>query len=83
MKYISTYSLDDIGSNTDGLHEWFSESFSYWAMEHYQGVAPLGTSAEVLDPAFIKIIESVKEKGLDITTNRQLELIMETSYGKK
>jgi hypothetical protein len=83
LKYISTYSLDDIGSNTDGLHEWFSESFSYWAMEHYQGVAPLGTSAEVLDPAFIKIIESVKEKGLDITTNRQLELIMETSYGKK
>jgi len=81
LKRISNYSLAGIDEGM--MHEWFSESFAYWAMENYEGVAPLGPAKEVLDPAFMEIINSIKEKGLDVTTNKQLELKLKTNYDNR
>jgi hypothetical protein len=81
LKHISNYSLAGIDEGM--MHEWFSESFAYWAMENYEGVAPLGPAKEVLDPAFMEIINNIKEKGLDVTTNKQLELKIKTNYDNR
>ncbi len=68
LKYISEYSLHKAAtkSGRSGLLEWFSENFSYWAMEKYEGVAPLGPSNKVLDEQFISIMESIYRKGSDV-----------------
>jgi len=68
LKYISEYSLHKASTKNGrpGLLEWFAENFSYWAMEKYEGVAPLGPSNKVLDEQFMSIIESVYKKGSDV-----------------
>jgi len=63
LKHISTYSLSKLDKKT--LLEWFAENFSYWAMDKYEGVAPLGSSERVLDPQFIIIMINIHKKGSD------------------
>lgn len=52
--------------------EWFAESFSYWAMDKYEGVAPLGKSENVLDPLFISIMNNVVSKAVGLEKSGKL-----------
>jgi len=42
--------------------EWFSENFSYWAMNNYHNEAPIGQPRRVLDPEFLIILRSLLDK---------------------
>lgn len=44
--------------------EWFAENFSYWAMNKYQGEAPIGPPRTVLDVRFMQLIRQILDKSL-------------------
>ena len=64
-RYSMTHLTEYSGVNRPraiGL-EWFAENHAYWAMDKYEGVAPLGKSEEVLDSFFIFLMDII-EKGV-------------------
>lgn len=44
--------------------EWFSENFSYWAMNNYHNEAPIGQPRRVLDPEFLILLRSLLDRNL-------------------
>ena len=45
-------------------NEWFAENFSYWAMNKYQGVAPIGAPRSLLDTRFMNLIRQILDGSL-------------------
>ena len=59
VRHITKYS--EVQGPKSILVEWFAENHAYWAMEKYEGIAPLGKSEKVLDPFFIFLMDTINK----------------------